>query len=282
MSTKRLFLFAAYDRAGNIDASLEYYVGALSKYGDVIVHMDSDCRDGSIKKLMPYTIHADARRHGEYDFGSYKRAYTHARNADILSDYDFVYMVNDSVYGPLADIGPALHAMESMGVDAFGPVCNPNPDHPHIQSWFIGMRPTVFLSPWFEKFITSVRPQTNKGTITKLYEQGFTALVAGHNLSWGCLWNVENRGVYNKIKKLYRTGLPFMKKVAFSRHGGRLGRQILYVLGHLSPTARDAIMENARRTYGVEYMDWLLTNNPVKIFMRGLKYGIKKARKGQL
>ncbi len=282
MSIKRLFLVAAYDRMGHVDASLEYYVRELSQYGDVIVHMDNDCDDGSIKKLAPFTIAETAARHGEYDFGSYKRAYMYASFAGILSDYDFVYLANDSVYGPLADIGPILNEMESLDVDAFGPVCNPNPAHPHIQSWFIGMRATVFLAPWFKKFIQSVRKQTDKGSVTKLYEQGFTALVSKHGLAWGCIYTVENRGIYNQIKKLYRGGLPFMKKVAFSRHGGRLGRQILYVLNHIAPDARASILENARRTWGAEYIDWLLTNNPVKILMRGVKYALGKARKGQI
>ncbi|MDE5615509.1 MAG: rhamnan synthesis F family protein [Alphaproteobacteria bacterium] len=282
MSVKRLFLFAGYDPNGRIDSSLVYYVRALSALGDVVVHMDCDSTDNSIQRLAPYTVHAAATRHGEYDFGSYKRAYIWACENLNINDYDFVYMVNDSVYGPLYDLGPFLEKMESNAWDAFGPVCNPKTAHPHIQSWFIGMRPSVFKSDWFATFITSVRPQADKGTITKLYEQGFTTAVAAHGAAWGCIYTVANRGVYNKIKSLYRRGLPFMKKVAFTRHGGRLGHQILYVLNHIPTEARSAILENARRTWGAEYMDWLLTNNPFKITIRAIKYGLNKARKGQL
>lgn len=280
--TKRLFLFAGYDKDGHVDASLVHYIRELARYGDVVVHMDNDCMDGSIDALTPYTLHAAATRHGEYDFGSYKRAYIWARDNLKLDDYKFVYMVNDSVYAPLHDLRPILAEMESRRLDAFGPVCNPNAEHPHIQSWFIGMRPSVFKSVWFDKFMMSIRQVSDKGAVTKLYEQGFTNLVALHNKSWGCIYNVPNRGVYNKIKKLYRMGLPFMKKVAFSRHGGRLGAQILYVLNHIDATARDAILENAQRTWGDKYIDWLLTRNPFKIMMRAIQYGIRKARKGQV
>lgn len=282
MSIKRLFLFAGYDPQGKVDSSLIYYVRALSELGDIVVHMDNDSTDDSIQHLTPYVLHAEATRHGEYDFGSYKRAYNWALCNLNMADYDFVYMVNDSVYGPLYDLGAFLHLMESRAWDAFGPVCNPNTEHPHIQSWFIGMRLSVFTSAWFDKFITSVAPQSGKGTITRLYEQGFTAAVAEHGHSWGCIYTVANRGVYNKIKYLYRHGMPFMKKVAFSRHGGRLGRQILYVLCHIPVAARDAILENARRIWGNEYIDSLLTNNPFTIMMRAIKYGLNKARKGKL
>lgn len=282
MSVKRLFLFAGYDAHGHIDASVVYYVRALAQYGDVVIHMDNDCPDGSINKLTPYTIHAAAIRHGEYDFGSYKRAYIWAYENLNLNNYDFVYMVNDSVYGPLHDLGKTFSQLESTDTDAFGIVCNPNPDHPHIQSWFIGMRPSIFSSHWFHDFITSVTKQPDKGSVTQLYEQGFTALISANNKKWNCIYTIENRGIYNKIKKLYTRGMPFMKKVAFSRHGGALGRQISYVLNHIPSNAHNAILKNARRTWGDEYINWLLTNNPFKIAVRAIKYGLTKARKGRL
>ncbi|MBD5400416.1 hypothetical protein HDR61_01545 [bacterium] len=280
--TKRLFLFAGYDARGHVDASLIYLVRALAVFGDVVLHMDNDCTDGSINNLAPYTLHADAVRHGEYDFGSYKRAYIWAHDNLNLADYDFVYLINDSVYGPLYDLGPILGDMESRGWDAFGLVLNPKTSHPHIQSWFIGMRPVAFTAPWFDTFMRSVTRQRDKGAVTKLYEQGFTAAVSAHGLSWGCIYTVAGRGVYNKIKSLYKHGMPFMKKVAFTRHNGRLGRQILYVLNHISPDARTGILENARRTWGDEYIQWMLTRNPFKIMWRGITYGINKARKGNL
>jgi len=281
-SVRRLFLVAGYDAPGHVDASLVYYVRNLSKYGDVVVHMDNDCTDGSIDKLKPYVIHACAARHGEYDFGSYRRAYTYARDAGILSDYDFVYMANDSVYGPVCDLGAALHDMESKNWDAFGIVCNPNRDHPHIQSWFIGMRKTVFMTKWFDTFMMSITRQSSKGMITKLYEQGFTKLVTSHGGRVGCIYSIPNRGVYNRIKYLYRKKMPFIKKVAFPRHNGRLGRQLLYVLNRVPADARAAILENARRTYGAEYVDKTLTRNPFRIMARSMRYAINKIFAGRL
>ena len=83
--TKRLFLFAGYDRDGIIDDAMIMYVRALSKMGDVIVCMDSKCKNSETAKLKPFVLHAMALRHGEYDFGSYKRAYTFARDKKITS-----------------------------------------------------------------------------------------------------------------------------------------------------------------------------------------------------
>lgn len=282
MSATRLFLVAGYDAKGIVDDALIYYVRALSKLGDVIVCMDSDCSNTELEKLSPYVMHAVAHRHGEYDFGSYKRAYTYARDRGILADYDFVYMANDSVYGPLYDLKPILEDLESKNLAAFGLVKNPNRDHPHIQSWFIGMRPVVFNSKWFDEFILSVKKLPSKGQITREYEHGFSKRLTERNLPWDCMITVANRGVYNKVKKLYRNGLPFIKKVSFSRHGGAYGRQIEYVLRHASFDARSAILSSARHTWGAEYIDWLLTKNPATVLYRGIKNGLRKMRSGTL
>lgn len=273
---KRLFLFAGFNKSARIDDALIYYIRALNKFGDVILVMDSDCSESELKKVRKYTVYSSAIRHGEYDFGSYKRAYIWATKNLDLSDYDYIYMVNDSVYGPLYDLAPYFLKMESSLCSAFGLVKNPHREHPHIQSWFIGLRRSVFLTSWYDDFMRSITKQPHKGKITRLYEQGLSKLILTHNLTWCCLQTVRNRGVYNKIKKLYRTKMPFMKKVAFNRHHGALGQQILYVLNHVPSATKDAILTSARMQYGTDYVNWLLTNNPFKTFARHIRHATHK------
>ena len=169
-----------------------------------------------------------------------------------------------------------------MQTDAFGLVCNPHPEHPHIQSWFIGCTRKVFLTDWFDKFICSVKKQSDKGTVTKLYEQGFSKLVLDHGLKWNCLYSVSGRKIYNNVKRLFQQGLPFIKKAAFTRHNGELGRQILYVLNHTNKNASDVILINAQRVYGEKYINWLLTKNPIKIILRKITYGFSKLVQGKI
>lgn len=276
MKNKRLFLIAGYDAKNQIDESLIHLVRSMSKLGDTVVYMDSDCDEQQISKLSKYTLYCYASRHGEYDFGSYKRAYIWAKNNLNLSDYDFLYLLNDSVYGPLQDTEPFLIKMESLSSDAFGLVCNPHKNHPHIQSWFIGCKQSVFLTNWFDDFMTSITKVADKGCVTKLYEQGFSNMIINHGLSWECLYTVSGRKIYNNVKKLYKRNLPFIKKAAFIRHNGRLGKQILYVLDNVNKETKDCILINAKRTWGEEYINWLLTKNPIKILYRNITYVIKK------
>ena len=97
MKPKRLFLFAAYDRNGIIDDALIYYIESLSLLGDIIFVMDSDCTDTELKKVQKHCVYTSGPRPNEYDFGSYKRAFNWAAKKLTLSDYDFVYLVNDSM-----------------------------------------------------------------------------------------------------------------------------------------------------------------------------------------
>lgn len=275
---KRLFLFAGYDAAGVVDEAELMYVRALAGMGDVIYIMDSDAPRAQIDKItkIPHVLHAAAARHGEYDFGSYKRGYIYARDAGILDDYDIVYMVNNSVYAPLMDLGPIVQRMEALPVDAFGPVIHPYSRGIYIQSWFIGMRPAVFRSKWFDDFITSVTHQSDKGAVVYLYEYGFSKNVEKNGLRFDGLYSCPGRSVYNRVRGLYRRGLPFLKRCAFVRHNGALGRQVDYVMRHLDAPVRDAIMDNARRVYGADKINRIITRNPVRIAWRGITYSLRK------
>lgn len=273
---KRLFLFAGYDKNGTLNDALVYYLSQLNKFGDIVLVMDSDCDKSELARVKPYCLYAAAVRHGEYDFGSYKRAFIWATEKASLSNYDFMYMVNDSVYGPLFNIGDYLAKMESFGTDAFGMVRKIGGKFEHIQSWFIGMTQTVFSSKWFNDFIMSVKKVEHKTMVTELYENGFTRKLNENKIAWQCLYNIYNRGIYNRVRHLYKIRMPFIKKLSFTRHFGAYGNQILYVLNHIPKKLRDDILSSARETFGAEYINWLLTKNPVKILSRKMKYIISR------
>ncbi len=277
---KRLFLVAGYDAHGIIDASLVHLVSSLAKYGDIIFVMDSDVDKHQLEKLKPYTIYVGAARHGEYDFGSYKRAYIYAHDNNLLQNYDFLYLVNDSVYGPLCDMTPIFNKIESFDSDAFGLVQKKSPKRSYIQSWFIGCRKSVFLSTWFNTFMTSVKKQKSKGAVTHLYEYGFSKKLIENGGTYKCILSVRYRGIYNRIRSFYKRGLPFMKKMAMHRHFGAYGNQVLYILNHVPTNIRDMIMENATRTWGDEHMNKLLTRNPIKLIWRRAKYTFHKLNTG--
>lgn len=269
---KRLFLFAGYDPQGVIGKSMLHYVSSLSVYGDVVVVMDSDCAPAQMQTLSGLVLHSEARRHGEYDFGSYKRAFQWAETNLSLAEYDFCYLVNDSVFGPFRDLGQYFADMESGFADAFSIVMNPHHSAPHLQSWFMGFRKSVFLSGWFRDFLYGVSRQDSKEMVCNLYETGLSTLLGLHGCRMSALYEVKGKRIYNNVRSLYRKGLPFIKKSAFTRHAGSLGAQVKYVLDHAESHVRDAVMDDACRLWGKEYVTSFLTYDPFKIFARTVSY----------
>lgn len=269
---KQLFLFAGYDKDGIIDDALVYYIKNLATNGDVVLCMDSTCTRYELNKIKPYVLHAIAVRHGEYDFGSYKRAYQYARDNNLLKNYDNIFLLNDSVFGPTINIKHILKRIESFKTDAVGMVVSKHRTHIFMESWFVRLNRNIFTSAWFDDFMNSVTHEKDKADVTVKYEHGLSNLIRNNSCSWDGVCCKRNRFTYNHPRALFLRGVPFMKKMSFTRHNGALGNQIKYVLNHCDKHARNAIMKTANRLYGDDYMKWFLTYNQFKIFARQIRY----------
>ena len=88
--TRRLFLFAGYDRQNIAGQSLLHYIRELSRCGDVVFVADSDLPEEELRKFETLTLHSQAVRHHEYDFGSYKRAWQWITSNGDIASYDYV------------------------------------------------------------------------------------------------------------------------------------------------------------------------------------------------
>lgn len=217
--TKRLFLFAGYDCDNIVDNTLIYYIQALSKLGDVVFVMDNDLPESEIKKIakIPHVLQANATRHGEYDFGSYKRAYLWADKNDILKKYDWVYFVNDSVYGPLNDLEPIVCSLEKSGKDLIGMASNRDAYTPlHVQSWFVGFSKKIFTSEFFDNFVRQITHIPNKMHLCLKYEVGLTAMIMRHGFEMRVVLDADKNDLYDEPRHGLVAGVPFIKKSAVS------------------------------------------------------------------
>lgn len=219
---KRLFIFAAYDAHGLIDATLLHYLSCLSGVGDIVLTFDSDIQDTEIDKLKSVknikTIING--RHGEYDFGSYKRGFGYAKNNKLLDNYDWVYFVNDSVFGALWDIKIMLADLESRNVDLTGVFEFANTEIPaHVQSWFVGMAKALVNENFVAEFFNSVAHQDDKQLIILKYEVRLTQLVLQHGYKMSTLVSGQN-DMYNNPLGILKYGAPFIKKAALEKLEG--------------------------------------------------------------
>ncbi len=182
--------------------------------------MDNSCKKQQLKKIIKYTIHQIIQPHGEYDFGSYKRSYLYAKDNNLLNKYDYIYMLNDSVYGPLSTINfeKALIKLENSGADFIGMVSNQDVWCPkHIQSWFIGIKKEIVKNKQFDNFMQSIKKESSKLDIVNKYKIGLSNIIRNITDKTFVLFEQNNNicnTVWSKPWILIKQGIPFIKKSA--------------------------------------------------------------------
>lgn len=273
---KRLFLMAAYDKRNEVSPALLHYLRSLAACGDVIFVADNTMNETELNRLSDCTIARLAEEHQEYDFGSYKRGYALADEQGILPQYDRLYLVNDSVYGPIYELESYLERMECCGSEATALVYNPHHRNPHLESWFMGFGKKVFLAPWFAEFLGAVVALADKREVCIRYENGLNERLLAHRFPLKGLFTVHGRAIYNQPYALYKKGLPFFKRDAIIRHDGACRSDIRKILNTISPALRGILEEDIVRLYGESVLQDIRSARPFNRAWRALRYNLKK------
>ncbi len=121
-----------------------YYLRGLAPVADRILFV-SDCELSAAEaaKLEGLAELVFAGRHGEYDFGSWKRGLAHL-NYD-LAGWDELILANDSCYAPVYPFEDAFEIMKDVSCDFWSPSNNQiKGKFDHLSSYFL-----VFSTPYF-------------------------------------------------------------------------------------------------------------------------------------
>ena len=248
--SKRLFIFAGYDKDCIVDATLLHYLRSLSELGDIIFTMDCNLPENEINKVknIKNVLSVTATNHGEYDFGSYKRGFKYAKKNNLLDQYDWVYFVNDSVYGPLFNIKSILEDLESRGVDLTGMTDFQNKPTPiQVQSWFVGISKRVANEQFLADFMENVTREVAKQLIVLKYEVGLSQTILKHGYKMSTFLSGQigevSHDMYQEPIEMLKRGIPFVKKAALEALNGL---QFLYP--YTSNKVVDDIYNHAIRT----------------------------------
>lgn len=275
---KRAILLAHYDRDGIIDPYVIAAADAYRRFADTLALISVSIR------VLPTELHGVVdhfvpRDNVGYDFGSW-RAGLEAIGA--LSDFDEIICVNDSVYGPLFDLAPAITSPRHREADFWGMTISAQV-RPHVQSWFFAMRPPVIQSETFRQFWADSAGDLPKDDIIAQREIGFSAALcdAGYHIAAvhdgrdrplpsaaekkkHCSWfsplrtrrhlrkTQQKKSPFNPselfYERLWEAGVPFLKRRIFTAnfYGLDLSR-MLADLGRLSPRWADLIANHRRR-----------------------------------
>jgi len=156
--------FAHYDKTGSVH---EYVVDYLKKLRGAGVDKIYFCSDGDIDNasvLLDTTDCIITGRHGEYDFGSWKRCFLACKD-----EIDTLLLVNDSCFC-VGDIN------QIMPVDGYewGGVLQSTMHAHHVQSYFTWFRKPLIAE--LGRFLLSVEAQSTKNDVIMKYELGMSAL----------------------------------------------------------------------------------------------------------
>ncbi|WP_072858660.1 rhamnan synthesis F family protein [Loktanella atrilutea] len=244
---RRACLFAGWDPAGRIDATVLRYLTELARHADVFYLADCDMIPAELAQLDGIVQGAWARRHGAYDMGSYSLLARDLIGWDRLSTYDEVLLVNDSCYlvqpldatlAMMRDRPCAWWGMQATKGMAGARALQPFPaserlsmaeirgglidhfeDDPtydfHIGSYFLALRRDIIADPRFRRVLDAVRPVRNKRVIVRRYEVGLTRFLIGLGYAFDTAVDHVTRDhpVYSAVAfDLLENGFPLLKR----------------------------------------------------------------------
>ncbi|HEX8077188.1 MAG TPA: rhamnan synthesis F family protein, partial [Chthoniobacterales bacterium] len=110
----------------------------------IIFVTTADLDEQAIASVRPLCANVICRENKGHDFGSWAAA--HAKYGDQV--HGLLLLANDSVYGPIGDLGAVVTQLLSQDADFFGLVESVDMA-PHLQSWFLLFKPCAHRSEAF-------------------------------------------------------------------------------------------------------------------------------------
>ena len=245
---KRLAILAGYDKDNIIDDYVVYYIKELKKIADIIYVSDCNMLCDELKKISDYCLHIINGKHYEYDFGSYKRGYIYAKENNILKNYDYLILCNDSCYGPFFNFQEIVENMENKNTDVWSlfKYLKDDENDEHLQSYFLSLKQQVYLSEYFYDFISSITNEKNKHDIIQKYEIGLSQLFKKEKVSISYMLDssikekdTDNNNVpFFNIKKAMELGFPLLKILALKEYVflKLYAYELLYIFNLISNT----------------------------------------------
>lgn len=234
-------LFAGYNYNNIISNYVVKYLEELNQYCDIYYCCDNIIASKETNKIAPFVKKIIAKKHGGYDFYSWKLLINDLK-LDFIAKYDELILANDSCLC-VNSFSPIFNQMDDRTCDLWGLVAadeqnisttgaykdflNRNSKTFYIGSYFLAFRKTAFLSTPFKRFIDSIKIEDDREKVCNNYEYGLIYLARQNKWNIDCwdqfVWrysSVYMRDAFNIIKN----GCPLLKVRLFTDNiGGSSG-----------------------------------------------------------
>lgn len=226
----RMAVFAHYDKDAQIDDYVVYYLKELKKIASIVVFV-SDCNlpDEELQKISEIVDQCIARRHGEYDFGSYKRGYEYLKKSKLLTNCEELIFANDSCFGPLISFKNIWNEMDTRACDFWGITqYEDKSTNLHLQSYFLVFRASLVHSAILENFINSIKRENCKMDVIQKYEIGLSQMLINNGFTMQSFYECDiSLEVANIAYLLYQPQLVFIKTMLLKNNFCWLSKWVL-------------------------------------------------------
>jgi hypothetical protein len=237
---KRLAIFAHFDKQSIVDPYVITYIKELKNYiDDIIFISDGDLAQEEQDKISHLCVDVLDKRHGEYDFGSYKRGFELLKDKyrERFQAIDELIFINDSCYL----VGSFKRVFDDMTLnddcDAWGLTENIDKGQKyHMQSYFLVFRKSVFQEKFFGDFMGGIAKLNTKRNIVDQYEIGLSQLLLKNNKKLFVYFNINkvneyclinNNKISNEIYKILGGSFANEKNTAKNATAVNLGFPLL-------------------------------------------------------
>ena len=204
-----LLIFVHYNKIVNkIDEYVFHYLKSLQELDVDIVFISHSYIDESYKnRLMGIVTKVILKKNIGYDFSAYK----HGLSVSDFWNYEKVFLVNDTIYGPFSDFSKSWKTILNHRSDIVGLTASMQFGF-HIQSYFICFDKKVVRTDAFREFWSFVKDETCIEDVIMSYEIKLTTFFTNKGYSANALFELDENTLMKNPISLMDQGYPFVKK----------------------------------------------------------------------
>lgn len=224
---KRFLIFIHYNPKSSLDKYVIFWLKELRKvFEHIHIVSNSPLSSLHLNKIADLYDQYTERENVGFDFAA-TRDVLFSLDRNILDEFDWLTVMNDTCFGPLFSLENVLKKMEASGADFWSMT-----DHQdyyeeqgnklefypyHLQSYFLSFNKTVFTDSSFWNFWKNIQDTNSVHDVVRRYEIGLTQTLLRAGFQADALVNTSkqqvnnpNLTIHNRLE-LFNKELPTIK-----------------------------------------------------------------------
>lgn len=218
-------VFVTHSPDGLVKPHVAYYLSALHRHGIaiVLVIVPDQPVEPLQADLLEQLSGVYVRQNKGYDFAAW--AHVLQLHPELFAA-PILYLLNDSIFGPLNDakFSALLAHIRGSSADLIG-LTGSEEHEPHVQSYFLACKNAALSSVAFHRFINGISSLADKDDVIRMYELKFAGYLRDRGLKVEVVFDApytpNSARPHNKTlfywKGLIEEGFPFVKVGAIRR-----------------------------------------------------------------